>query len=227
MRRSRLYLAAMMFGLTTIGAAGSAQATLTYSAVIGGAVTGVGITDMNFDGGALPSGISLSLTGGAVEVTGSVNNQYAAPYFSNGNGLPFGDGPANGQDATQYVAVLANGQATLTFTAPQSYIGLLWGSVDTYNTLLLLNGNTVVGQLTGSDITASANGDQGINGTYYVNIDSSIPFDSVEFLSSINSFEFDDVAVSTQQQPIPEPASLALVGAGMLGFGLIRRRRKG
>lgn len=226
--RTLRFAAASFLTAALAGVCAPAQADLTYSATIGGAPTGSDITYINFDSSTLPSGITLSLTGGAEEVTGSVSGQYAAPYFSNGDGALFGDGPANGPDTSQYVAVLGGGQATLSFATPQSYVGLLWGSVDTYNTLVLLNGTTVVGELTGSNITANADGDQGADGTYYVNIDSSTPFTSVEFLSSENSFEFDDVAVSPNQQPIPEPASLALVGAGIFGFGLMnRRRRKG
>lgn len=226
MTRTFRFAAAALLTGALVGIFGPAQADLTYTASVGGAVTGTDVTLLNFDSSPLPSGITLSLTGGAEEVTGSVSGQYAAPYFSNGDGLAFGDGPANGPDTSQYVAVLAGGQATLSFATPQSYIGLLWGSVDTYNTLVMLNGTTVVGELTGSQITADDNGDQGADGTLYVNIDSSTPFTSVEFLSSQNSFEFDDVAASTDQQPIPEPASLALVGAAIFCFGLLNRRRK-
>jgi hypothetical protein len=222
--RGAILLAAML--AAAIGAT-PARADLAYSAVIGGAATGADVTDINFDGPTLPSGISLSLSGGAGEVTGSLGGEYAAPYFSNGSGAPFGDGPANGQDTSQYVYVPTGGQATLTFSAPQTYIGLLWGSVDNYNTLLLLNGTTVVGELTGSDITVSADGDQGANGTYYVNIDSTLPFTSVEFESSGNSFELDDVAVSQSQQPIPEPASLALLAAALIGLAGLGFRYRG
>ncbi|MBC7940124.1 MAG: PEP-CTERM sorting domain-containing protein, partial [Chitinophagaceae bacterium] len=37
--------------------------------------------------------------------------------------------------------------------------------------------------------------------------------------------EFDNVAWASTRQGVPEPATLALVGAALLGFGAVRARR--
>jgi PEP-CTERM motif len=97
--------------------------------------------------------------------------------------------------------------------------------------LSFYNGATLIGTVTGSDVMASPNGDQGVSGTAYVNISATggSAFDRVVATSGGNSFEFDDVSfnltISTfAADPIPEPASLGLIGVGLLGLGFVRRR---
>lgn len=232
----RTALLGMVFA-AAVGA-GPASAALIVSGSVGGAPTGV--TLENFDSLAagsisppaylLPSGISLTLTPNAQAVVGSLGGQYAAPFLSGGNGTGFGspDQP-NGVDATTYITSGSTGNtagavATMVLPFLSQYFGLLWGSVDDYNTLQFFDGATLVGTLTGSGVTASPNGNQGVAGTLYVNIDSTLPFNRVVATSTSFAFEFDNVAFSPT--PVPEPATLALFGAGLLGLGLARRRRR-
>ena len=108
---------------------------------------------------------------------GSLSNVYAAPYLSSGNGTQFGDS-TNGPDATTYLTT-GTGSITLTLPGQEIYIGLLWGSVDSYNTLTLYNGSTAVGMVTGTGVTSNADGNEGASGTFYVNITSPLTFDKV------------------------------------------------
>jgi hypothetical protein len=156
-------------------------------------------------------------------VTGASAGIFAAPFVSNSNGLLFGDSQVSGQDNTEYLTT-GLGSAKLVFPGQEHYMGLLWGSVDDYNTLSFYNGATLVGSITGADVTAAANGDQGVNGTFYVNIISPVSFDRVVATSSQYAFEFDNVAFNPTN-PVPEPISLGLFGLGLMGVGLARRRR--
>ena len=213
--------------------ANQASATVIVSSSVGGAPTGLDYA--NFDnlslgsGGGTSGGLTVSFTGDAGVVQGSASGLYAAPYLSNGNGSLFGDS-ANGPDGTNY---LSTGIGTITLTLPSlsNYIGLLWGSVDGYNSLELFNGTTLVGTITGDSVTSSANGDQGVNGTYYVNVNSDLAFNTVELLSTQYAFEADDIAYnppSTQRHddPVPEPSSFSLLAVGIAVLGVLGWRRK-
>jgi MYXO-CTERM domain-containing protein len=162
----------------------------------------------------------------------------------NETGSPTGQGFVTGASSGNYaVPILVPGSTTYSGTylssgidpstpdilsfSPQTSFSLLWGSVDTYNTLVFLNSGTPVGTITGGDVLAAplapplSNGSQGPNGSAYVTV-TGVTFNQVEFLSSSNSFEA-VVLTST-----PEPALYGILGAGLLGLaGLgVRRRRK-
>jgi hypothetical protein len=154
---------------------------------------------------------------------------YAAPYLSGSTAAYFGETPGNGPDASQYVALEANASATFNFSAPQDYFGLLWGSVDSYNALSFYDTQgALIGTVTGTDAVGAnqADGDVGINNTFYVNITSVIPFSKVMATSGWNTFEFDDVANASQALPVPEPSTGALIAWGLgITFLLLNRKR--
>jgi hypothetical protein len=201
-----------LLGISPIALAG-----ITVSASVGGAPTGVNY--VNFDdlplgsAGGSSGGVTVSFSTDGQAVQGSQADVYAAPYLSNGNGTPFGDSN-DGPDTTTYLST-GIGSVTLTLPGQEMYVGLLWGSVDSYNSLSFYNGSTLVGTVTGTDVTSNANGDQGVLGTYYVNINSTESFNTVVASSTQYAFEFDNVAFNPQA--VPEPSSFALALIGMTG----------
>ncbi len=225
-----LLAASVLFaGMALAATSASAAAIITGS--VGGVPSSADIYE-NFD--AVPlgggnfttaNGITVSFGNAGQAVQGAVSGQYAAPYLSGGNGLNFGS-QADGADATTYLTSGSTGSnaaanITLALVGPTRYMGLLWGSVDAFNTLTFYtdNGATQVGQFTGMDVTALANGDQGADGTFYVNINLSDSFTSVVATSSSFAFEFDNVAFSASPLQVPEPGVAGVFLLGLLLMG--------
>jgi hypothetical protein len=222
--RSSLLAAA----LVVVATAGSASAgIISVASSVGGAPTGVIKDNLNAiplgnGGGTGSSGVVVSFDTDGQAVVGTVGGQYAAPFLSGLNGAGFGN--LAGVDTTTYLTT-GLGKVKLAMPGPELYFGLLWGSVDAYNTLSFYNGTTVVGSLTGAAVAAIPNGDEGMNGTRYVNIGFDTPFNNVVASSSQYAFEFDNIAFNPTN-PVPEPASMLLFGTGLLGMVRLVRRRK-
>ncbi|HTO39468.1 MAG TPA: PEP-CTERM sorting domain-containing protein [Rhizomicrobium sp.] len=218
---------------------GSANAALiSANASVGGAPTGVTLDNLDAialgaGGGTSATGIIISFTGDGGAVTGNLTGIYAAPVLSGGNGVGFGNpsgDQASGPDLTHYLTAGGTSVASATLILPidVKYFGLLWGSVDDFNSLELWNGDVLVGIVTGTDVTPDPTGAQTADGTYYVNITSDTIFNKVVAKSTDHAFEFDNIAYNPTDPtiPSPEPLTLSLFGAGLAGMGLVRRRRR-
>ncbi|UAJ12307.1 Npun_F0296 family exosortase-dependent surface protein [Glacieibacterium megasporae] len=150
---------------------------------------------------------AAGLTGSYTLATGSVSSQYAAPLG----------------DSTQYLAVLAGQVASLAISPAVKTLSFYWGSIDNYNTVKFFSGGTEVGSFTGTQVPpAPADGSQGNplnNRRVFFSFDGA-KVDSVQFSSSQNAFELDNVAAA-----VPEPATWALltVGFGLVGASVRRR----
>ena len=173
----------------------------------------------NFDTGVAPANLSgdfdvISIPENITETAAPWND--LAGYYLTVPGLP--PAPVNDPDGN-----VNWGTAILTFAGDMNYLGLYWGSMDTYNKIDFWLDGKFVDTVSGSQVADPlANGNQTFGGTNrYVNI-TGIVFDEVRFTSTGFAFEVDNIAAN----PVPEPATMLLFGAGLAGLAGIRSRRK-
>jgi hypothetical protein len=230
--------AAALVSLAAMTASNAALAGVTVTASVGGAPTGAILDNLDAlplggGGGITATGILVTFTADGKAVTGQTN-QNAPPFLSGFNATGFGNSPAVGQDASVYLTS-GLGSATLDFGTDLHYVGLLWGSVDSYNTLKLYDLGVPVATIVEGDFANNVNGDQGTNGTYYVNIGTTFAFDEIVAFSTQYAFELDNIAYSPDQFCptcgtngflVPEPVSLSIFGAGLAGAVAMRRRKR-
>ena len=171
--------------------------------------------------------------GGLGFAQGSMPNAYAAPANDTTH---FAYGPAQGSEVSDaevnfnYSGLLS----TLGENASLNYFGLYYGSIDTFNDVTFYNAQGgVIQTITGSYLIGLFNGQSGEtqsdSSNIYVNLFFSPQeqFTSFSFQTSSQAFEVDNLAVGYQVvNPVPEPASVALLGLGFAGLGFARRRNR-
>ena len=130
----KTFLSISIVTILALGTAGVAEASLSFTANIGGVPNASGVTTENFNG-ASPSILTLNANS-ALRTGANYSVVYVPPYYSGSTAGFFGEAPANGLDSSQYVVITGGGSAKLSFSSPKNYFGLLWGSIDIQATLL-------------------------------------------------------------------------------------------
>lgn len=206
---------AIAFGLAL--AASVAQAGVIQSVEDSGIYTTqvAGATTVNWNNNTC--GAYTNCTGNGALVTGSVSGQYASPY-----GI-----------TDRYLTVPRNyGSGAVSLTTPGSYnyFGLYWGSLDAYNSIDFYNGGDLVGSYDGTDIfPLLANGGQSSwASNRYVNFlfTEGDLFNRIVLVSTNWAFESDNHAFGNISTSVPEPGTLAMFGLGLMGLGVMARRRQ-
>jgi hypothetical protein len=181
-----------------------------HGAVNGKSVLG-GLATLSGTGTVYREGNGESSLQGASQAAGYflVPGLSAQPFSGTGNWLNFG----------------SNQQATLSFATPQSWIGFLWGSVDSYNFIEIVDAGQVLNFRGGN--AGLANGQvPGGSGDrfaeqFFAYGGSAIT--SITFRSTGTAFEIDRLATVSA---VPEPGTLALLLAGLATMGFVAQRRR-
>ncbi len=124
-----------------------------------------------------------------------------------------------------YLAASSGSTETIAFNSNQKYFGMLWGSVDTTNTVSIYENNTLLASYTGSELNSSV-GLQYYSapGSFvdFVADSSAQAFNKIVLSESATFFETDNYATSA----VPEASTwaLMLLGFATLGFAGYRAR---
>lgn len=115
-----------------------------------------------------------------------------------------------------YLSVLGGGAIDISFSSRTS-ISFFWGSVDSYNSMLFSNGDSLTGSNVAPLLPTGCQNSALCNG--YVTFTSDTPFSWVRLASTGNSFEITNISA------VPEPATWAMMILGFLGLGFLGYRK--
>lgn len=216
-----------LLGANNVATPGSQLFIDTFGAKNGGA---------NAFGCGLDTPSSLvSLSGGSYGFRSGLETGVAAPPAGDSGCYAYGPGPGGALPDAVRITYLGLPPGI----APGSklnYIGLYYGSIDTYNDIVFFDENnkklvTVTGKSLIDQFHGISGNREADSSNIYVNIffDVDEAFRDFEVVTKGRAFEIDNLVVGFNQVPpnkIPEPGSFALLGLGLVGLGATRRRAK-
>ncbi|WP_423820606.1 PEP-CTERM sorting domain-containing protein [Salinisphaera sp. SPP-AMP-43] len=202
---------AAVFALGISASAAATTITLDYTTDADGVATSAveGVTTVDFNQGcgyASCSGVYPLVTHApsAASLAGRTNN-------------------------TQYLNQSA-GTAIFSLGTTANYFGLLWDSIDYFNTISFVDDGRQIARYTGNTLVQAVQADGGnlaMGDSAYINFFDLPEFDTVRITDNISNFESDNHAYGmVDTSEVPEPTSVALFGLGLLLLitGLMRRR---
>ena len=176
----------------------------------------VGVTTFNLNGPTTPpAGVSVSHTGDVQLVTGSATNQFQSPAF----------------DTSRYLAIGTNNQAaSVTISGLNlTYLGFQWGSVDSYNSVVLTLSDGTTQTFTGCGILSTpCVQNSGLD--EYVNFNvTGGDITKVVLSTTFAALEVDNFAITNGvgTPPVPEASTWLMMVLGFFSVGFVAYRRKG
>jgi hypothetical protein len=192
-------------------------------------LTGVGTETFETQSGGAPLTVSFGVAGAAT-LTGSGSVMSVAPGTTNGAGRY----SVPSATSSKYFEVTAGGGGTfgLTFSNPIAAFGFYGIDIGDFNGTLTLSLTDTLNNVTNLSVPSAAPNVANASVLYFGFYDTSTEYKSISFNSTSGSgdiFAFDNFSIGSAQQVIPnaapEPVSIVLLSTGLLGLGLIRRRR--
>lgn len=210
----KLYLLATSLGFAAVSSA-TAQVVSVAAPVVGSTV-------VNFESLALGAAAAGAFTGFGVTVSGGcfLANSFASAGFGAGNTRQAGNFSVGN---TACAAGTANQPVTLTFASSLNYFGLV--GVSNSNLDPVGPGRITLTNVRGAVTVLTTDF---FNGTSpaFVGFTDALGFNSVTISADVNgAFGVDNISFRSPSTSVPEPSTVVLFVAGLLGVWIISRRK--